>query len=141
MNKLEVLPFYLSTLVICLNACSNPIRDLSQITFALGVGRWSEKCVVCYIKSANQGRTWSKNANVICETPLTDPITKMRVAHAIELLIQTDVNFLVHFACCFVQILIWFDLRIFRIWKLVKPCDEPYSTVISPSSESFSWKA
>ena len=28
-------------------------RELSQITFALGVGRWSEKHVVCYIKSAN----------------------------------------------------------------------------------------
>ena len=30
---------------------NNP-RGLSQITLALGVGRWSEKCVVCYIKSA-----------------------------------------------------------------------------------------
>ena len=29
------------------------VRGLSQITFALGVGRWSEKRVVCYIKSAN----------------------------------------------------------------------------------------
>jgi hypothetical protein len=30
-----------------------PLRGLSQITFALGVGTWSEKRVVCYIKSAN----------------------------------------------------------------------------------------
>ena len=29
------------------------IRGLSQITFALRVGRWSEKRVVYYIKSAN----------------------------------------------------------------------------------------
>ena len=29
------------------------VRELSQITFALGVGRWSEKRVVYYIKSAN----------------------------------------------------------------------------------------
>ena len=29
------------------------LRDLSQITFALRVGRWSEKRVVYYIKSAN----------------------------------------------------------------------------------------
>ena len=29
------------------------LRGLSQITFALGVGRWSEKRVVYYIKSAN----------------------------------------------------------------------------------------
>ena len=29
------------------------VREPSQITFALGVGRWSEKRVVCYIKSAN----------------------------------------------------------------------------------------
>jgi len=29
------------------------IRGLSQITFALMVGRWSEKRVVYYIKSAN----------------------------------------------------------------------------------------
>ena len=29
------------------------VSGLSQITFALGVGRWSEKCVVYYIKSAN----------------------------------------------------------------------------------------
>ena len=29
------------------------LRGLSQITFALRVGRWSEKCVVYYIKSAN----------------------------------------------------------------------------------------
>jgi len=36
------------------------IRGLSQITFALRVGRWSEKRVVYYIKSANLGRTWSK---------------------------------------------------------------------------------
>ena len=28
------------------------LRGLSQITFALGVGRWSEKCVVYNIKSA-----------------------------------------------------------------------------------------
>ena len=28
-------------------------RGLSQITFALRVGRWSEKRVVYYIKSAN----------------------------------------------------------------------------------------
>ena len=28
------------------------IRELSQITFALGVGRWSEKRKVYYIKSA-----------------------------------------------------------------------------------------
>ena len=36
--------------------CPNPrtyIRGLSQITFALRVGRWSEKRVVYYIKSAN----------------------------------------------------------------------------------------
>ena len=29
------------------------LRGLSQITFALGVGRWSEKRIVYYIKSAN----------------------------------------------------------------------------------------
>ena len=29
------------------------VRGLSQITFALRVGRWSEKRVVYYIKSAN----------------------------------------------------------------------------------------
>ena len=29
------------------------VRELSQITFALKVGRWSEKRVVYYIKSAN----------------------------------------------------------------------------------------
>ena len=29
------------------------LRGLSQITFALRVGRWSEKRVVYYIKSAN----------------------------------------------------------------------------------------
>ena len=29
------------------------VRELSQITFELGVGRWSEKCLVCYMKSAN----------------------------------------------------------------------------------------
>ena len=32
---------------------SHNIRGLSQITFALRVGRWSEKRVVYYIKSAN----------------------------------------------------------------------------------------
>ena len=32
---------------------STCLRGLSQITFALRVGRWSEKRVVCYIKSAN----------------------------------------------------------------------------------------
>ena len=38
------------------------LRGLSQITFALRVGRWSENRVVYYIKSANSGRTWSKNS-------------------------------------------------------------------------------
>ena len=32
---------------------SHGLRSLSQIMFALMVGRWSEKCVVYYIKSAN----------------------------------------------------------------------------------------
>ena len=29
------------------------VRGLSQVTFALRVGRWSEKRIVCYIKRAN----------------------------------------------------------------------------------------
>ena len=41
--------------------------------FALGVGRWSEKCVVCCIKVQTRdvrGQKMPKNANVICERPL-----------------------------------------------------------------------
>ena len=44
---------YIMSLVKKTKIHTNPLRGLSQITFALRVGRWSEKHVVYYIKSAN----------------------------------------------------------------------------------------
>ena len=46
------------TFNFCIKSCplyelNSSVRGLSQITFALRVGRWSEKRVVYYIKSAN----------------------------------------------------------------------------------------
>ena len=41
------------TLTFAIMAIDGNLRDLSQITFALRVGRWSEKRIVYYIKSAN----------------------------------------------------------------------------------------
>ena len=50
------------------------LGGLSLITFALGVGRWSEKHVVFYIKVQIRdicGQKIPKNANVICKRPLS----------------------------------------------------------------------
>ena len=43
---------------------ANFLRGKGPFTnyFALSVGRWSEKRVVYYIKSANKGRTWLKKS-------------------------------------------------------------------------------
>ena len=49
-------------------------RGLPQIMFALRVGRWSEKRVVYYKKVQTRGvhgQKIPKNANVICEMPLS----------------------------------------------------------------------
>ena len=37
------------------------LGSFHKLRLHLGVGRWSEKHIVYYIKSANLGRTWSKN--------------------------------------------------------------------------------
>ena len=48
------------------------LGSFHKLCLHLGVGRWSEKHVVYYIKSANQDHMWSKNANRICESSLTE---------------------------------------------------------------------
>ena len=56
----------------------NKVRGLSKITFALRVGRWSEKRVVYYIKVQTRdvpGQKMPKNGNVICESSLTNTAT------------------------------------------------------------------
>ena len=49
----KLIKVYFSLIINDLYSTKYTIRGLSQITFALRVGRWSEKRVVYYIKSAN----------------------------------------------------------------------------------------
>ena len=64
------------TLIRCISSIRDrllsSLRSFHKLSLHLGVGRWSEKGVVYYIKSRDVGgQKMPKNANVICASSLT----------------------------------------------------------------------